>query len=108
MEDVPSIDFLEANGACVTCTTEPQVLLDGAFYVSGEIPRVTPFEVGFPTQYRRTQDGSGWEHDPLIMDERFVAVNVDGKGLYVFSACSHAGIINVLQDARERFPDLPL
>jgi 7,8-dihydropterin-6-yl-methyl-4-(beta-D-ribofuranosyl)aminobenzene 5'-phosphate synthase len=42
------------------------------------------------------------------MDERFVAVNVDGKGLYVFSACSHAGIINVLQDARERFPDLPL
>jgi 7,8-dihydropterin-6-yl-methyl-4-(beta-D-ribofuranosyl)aminobenzene 5'-phosphate synthase len=41
------------------------------------------------------------------MDERFVAVNVDGKGLYVFSACSHAGII-VLRDARERFPDLPL
>ena len=30
------------------------------------------------------------------MDERFVAVNVRGKGLVVLTACSHAGVINVL------------
>jgi 7,8-dihydropterin-6-yl-methyl-4-(beta-D-ribofuranosyl)aminobenzene 5'-phosphate synthase len=35
-------------------------------------------------------------------------VNVTGKGLVVFTACSHAGVVNVLEDARARFPDVPL
>ena len=38
-------------------------------------------------------DGAGWELDELVMDERFVAVNVAGKGLIVFTACSHAGVV---------------
>ena len=42
-----------------------------------------------------------WHDDPLIMDERYVAVNVKGRGPVVLSACSHAGIINVLKDAAE-------
>jgi len=76
--------------------------------VSGEIPRVTPFERGLPGQHRRTLDGTGWELDELIMDERFVAVNVAGKGLIVFSACSHAGIVNVLKCAKATFGNIPL
>jgi 7,8-dihydropterin-6-yl-methyl-4-(beta-D-ribofuranosyl)aminobenzene 5'-phosphate synthase len=35
-------------------------------------------------------------------------VNVAGKGLVVFSACSHAGIVNVCSHARATFPDLPI
>jgi len=35
-------------------------------------------------------------------------VNVAGKGLIVFSACSHAGIVNVLKLARDSFPDVPM
>jgi 7,8-dihydropterin-6-yl-methyl-4-(beta-D-ribofuranosyl)aminobenzene 5'-phosphate synthase len=107
MDDVPSITDLTATGADVVCTTEPQVLLDGLFYLSGEIPRVTPFERGLPGQVRKTDDG-GWEPDELLMDERWLGVNVKGKGLVVFSACSHAGIVNVLKHARATFPDLPL
>ena len=42
------------------------------------------------------------------MDERFVAVNVRDKGIIVFSACSHAGIVNVLRHAREVFDPVPL
>ena len=57
---------------------------------------------------RRTDDGNGWEPDPLIMDERWLAVNVAGKGLVVLSACSHAGVINVLKHARASFPEEPL
>jgi 7,8-dihydropterin-6-yl-methyl-4-(beta-D-ribofuranosyl)aminobenzene 5'-phosphate synthase len=76
--------------------------------VSGEIARTTPFETGLPGQHRRTLDGKGWELDELIMDERFVAVNVRGKGLVVFTACSHAGVVNVLEQARSSFPDTPL
>lgn len=108
MEDVPSVDELTAFGATVVNTTEPQSLLAGMVYVSGEIPRVTPFEQGLPGQYRKTLEGTGWEPDELIVDERFVAVNVASKGLIVLTACSHAGVINVLTHAKTCFPELPL
>ena len=108
MDDVPNIADLTAQGADVVCTTEPRAFLDDMFYVSGEIPRVTPFERGLPGQVRKTEDGSGWEPDELLMDERWLAVNVKGKGLVVLSACSHAGIVNVLKHARASFADVPL
>jgi 7,8-dihydropterin-6-yl-methyl-4-(beta-D-ribofuranosyl)aminobenzene 5'-phosphate synthase len=77
------------------------------FYISGEIPRVTAFEHGLPTQHRQTSDGS-WEPDPLVMDERWVAAHVKDKGLIVFTACSHAGVVNVLTHAQDCFPGVPL
>ena len=49
-----------------------------------------------------------WEPDPLIVDERFVSVHVKDKGQFIFSACSHAGIVNVLTHARSLFPSVPL
>jgi 7,8-dihydropterin-6-yl-methyl-4-(beta-D-ribofuranosyl)aminobenzene 5'-phosphate synthase len=107
-DDVPSIKDLTEYGAEVVCTTEPQIFLDDMYVVSGEIPRVTPFERGLPGQVRRTPDGSGWEPDEQVIDERWLAVHVRGKGLVVLSACSHAGIINVLAHARASFPDVPL
>jgi hypothetical protein len=42
------------------------------------------------------------------MDERFLAVNVRGKGLVVLTACSHAGVVNVLTHARACFPGVKL
>jgi len=42
------------------------------------------------------------------MDERWLAVNVKGKGIVVLSACSHAGIVNVLKHARATFQGQPL
>lgn len=108
MDDVPSIEALRAHGARVVSTTEPQLLMDDLVFVSGEIPRVTPFERGLRGQHRRTLDGAGWELDELIVDERFVAVNVAGRGLVVFTACSHAGVINVLEHAKACFGDAPL
>jgi len=108
MEDVPGMDALAAHGARVVNTTEPQALLDGMAYLSGEIPRTTTFERGLPGQQRKTLDGAGWEPDELIMDERFVAVNVAGKGLIVLTACSHAGVVNVLKHARTCFPEVPI
>ena len=49
-----------------------------------------------------------WEPDELLMDERWLAVHVAGKGLVVFSAWSLAGIVNVLKHARSSFPGVPL
>jgi 7,8-dihydropterin-6-yl-methyl-4-(beta-D-ribofuranosyl)aminobenzene 5'-phosphate synthase len=107
MELVPGVDILSGSGAEVVVTTEQQSVLDGAFYVSGEIPRLNTFERGFPGQHRLNAEGV-WEPDELLMDERFVAVHVAGKGQVIFTACSHAGLINVLTEARARFPDIPI
>jgi 7,8-dihydropterin-6-yl-methyl-4-(beta-D-ribofuranosyl)aminobenzene 5'-phosphate synthase len=107
MELVPGIEVLSGNGADVVVTRDEQLLFDETFHLSGEIPRVTRFERGFPGQYRQTATGS-WELDEIMPDERFVAINVDGKGQVVFTACSHAGLINVLTHARARFPNIPL
>lgn len=107
-EPVPSPQALATAGANVVNTREPQFPAGGTFYVSGEIPRLTPYEAGFPGHFRRGGDGHSWEADPLIMDERFVSVHVKGKGQVVFSACSHAGLINVLAHARSTFPSIPL
>ena len=107
-ELVPDPARLEDAGARVINTRDPQSVADGAFYVSGEIPRVTSYEAGVPNHLSRSADGASWEPDPLIMDERFVSVNVKGKGQFVFSACSHAGLINVLTHARSTFPSVPL
>jgi 7,8-dihydropterin-6-yl-methyl-4-(beta-D-ribofuranosyl)aminobenzene 5'-phosphate synthase len=106
MEDVPSVADLTAHGARVVNTRDPQALLDDMFYLSGEIPRVTPFETGLPGHFAKTENG--WEPDPWIIDERWLGVNVAGKGLVVFSACSHAGVVNVLKDARGKFAGTPL
>jgi 7,8-dihydropterin-6-yl-methyl-4-(beta-D-ribofuranosyl)aminobenzene 5'-phosphate synthase len=107
-DDVPTAAAIERHGGRVIHATQAQVVLDGLFYVSGEIPRVTAFETGLPNQHRRTEDGSRWEPDPLLMDERFVAVQVKDKGVFVFTACSHAGVVNVLTHARDCFAGRPL
>jgi len=108
MEDVPSVADLEANGGRVVSSRTPQTTAGDTVFVSGEIPRVSGFEPGLPGQHRRTEDGMGWEPDELLLDERFIAVNVRDKGLVVLTACSHAGVVNVLTHARESFPGVKL
>lgn len=65
---------LTALGARVISSEQPQLILENLFWISGEIPRVTSYERGFPGHLRRSEDGSSWEADPLIIDERFLAV----------------------------------
>jgi len=107
-ERLPGPERLGAAGARVVSTREAQTAVGGVFHVSGEIPRVTPYEVGLPGHVRRSADGRTWDPDPLIMDERFVSVQVKGKGQLIFSACSHAGIVNVLTHAQQQFPSVSL
>jgi 7,8-dihydropterin-6-yl-methyl-4-(beta-D-ribofuranosyl)aminobenzene 5'-phosphate synthase len=108
IREIPSPDELSVRGAAVITTTEPQTLLEDMFFLSGEIPRVTPYEKGFPGHMRRSEDGQSWEPDPLIMDERFLATHVKDKGIVVFTACSHAGVVNVLRHAHACFASVPL
>ena len=105
---VPGVREIEAAGARVINDPGPSLLFDDHVYYSGEIPRVTPFEKGRMDHLcRKTPDGP-WEPDPLLMDERMLAINVRGLGMVVFSACSHAGIVNVCLETRRLFPATPI
>lgn len=107
LEDVPSPKQLTDAGGEIINADEARLVLDDTVYVSGEIPRVTEYEQGLPKQVR-LDDNQSWVPDPLVLDERYLAVHVKNYGVVVFSACSHAGIVNVLTDAAALFDPLPL
>ncbi len=105
---VPLPAELARRGAAVVNDPAERLLLDGHFYYSGEIPRVTPFEKGRVDHLCRTGPNAPWQPDPLLMDERMLVAHVGGLGLIVFSACSHAGIVNVCTEVDKLFPDTPI
>ncbi|MFL6655965.1 MAG: MBL fold metallo-hydrolase [Sulfurifustis sp.] len=107
-KDIPSVRALTEAGATVVNDAEPRLLLDDLFYLSGEIPRVTSYERGLPRHMKRTAPDASWEADPLLLDERYVAARVKDKGMIVFTACSHAGVVNVLKHASNVFDGIPL
>ena len=109
VEMVPTPQIMSDHGATVVNDDAARLLADGHLYYSGEIPRVTSFEKGRDDHLCRPADGSGdWQLDPLLLDERMVVAHVRDLGLIVFSACSHAGIVNVCTEVRRLFPDLPI
>ena len=85
--------------AQLVSTKKPSLTADGMVCVTGEIPRKTSFETGY-LQHKAFETGA-WKSDPLIMDERAVAINIKGKGLIVLSGCAHAGIINTVNYAQQ-------
>jgi 7,8-dihydropterin-6-yl-methyl-4-(beta-D-ribofuranosyl)aminobenzene 5'-phosphate synthase len=106
LPDEPDIDRMRAAGGDVVTHADPHPLCDGFFFGSGEIDRVTDYETGLVGHHTfRGDDGAA---DPLIMDERYVAAYVRGRGVSVLSACSHAGIVNACLAARAAFGDMPI
>jgi 7,8-dihydropterin-6-yl-methyl-4-(beta-D-ribofuranosyl)aminobenzene 5'-phosphate synthase len=92
-------DSLEQAGAVIVRERGPSLLAEGKILVTGEIPRDTDFEFGFPLQYAIV-DGVE-QHDPLTPDDQALVIKVRGKGLVVISGCAHAGIVNTVKYARD-------
>lgn len=105
---VPNPAEMEAAGATVINDHGPSLLFDDHVYYSGEIPRVSSFEKGRMDHLCKTSPEGDWQPDPLLMDERMLAIHVRGLGMVVFSACSHAGIVNVCLETQRLFPELPI
>jgi len=102
----PTFDHLAKSGGEIDTRDDPHPICGGFFFGSGAIDRVTSYETGLVGHH--TFRGDVGESDPLIMDERFVAACVRGRGVTVFSACSHAGIVNACLSAKKHFPDTPI
>lgn len=94
----PSRNDLEREGVAVIEERGPSLLIDGAVLVTGQVERLSGFEPGLPPQ-QMLGDG-GWEPDPWVWDDQAIVSHVKERGLVVLSGCSHAGIVNVLWQAR--------
>jgi 7,8-dihydropterin-6-yl-methyl-4-(beta-D-ribofuranosyl)aminobenzene 5'-phosphate synthase len=77
---------------------QPSFLFAGSVLVTGEVPRVTGYEPGFPPQ--QAWLGGAWEPDPLVLDDQALIANVAGKGLVVLTGCGHAGVVNITRYAK--------
>ena len=88
----PTFEAIKAAGGRVVKHADAHTLADGFFLGSGEIDRVTAYEQGLVGHH--SFHGDKGTEDPLILDERFVAARVRGRGTTVLSACSHAGVVN--------------
>ena len=88
---------LEREGFEVIERRQPS-LLAGGILITGEVDRVTEFEHGMP-QAHQAWDGHGWRHDPLVIDDQALVVNVRGRGLVVVTGCGHAGVVNIVRHA---------
>ncbi len=85
------IDLIEERG--------PSYLLGGLVLATGQIPRRTEFERGFPIHHARVE--GRWQPDPLIHDDQALVVHVRDRGLVVLTGCGHAGAINTIRAAQE-------
>lgn len=92
--DFPRLDevTLKEEGAVLHKVKEASTFASGLILISGEVPRVTDFEKGFPWAEAKIE--GRWVVDPFH-DDQGIAVKVKGKGLVIIGGCSHAGIINI-------------
>jgi len=85
---------------------QPSFLLDRSVLITGEVPRVTGYEPGFPPQ--QAWLGGRWGPDPLVLDDQALIVDVKGKGLVIITGCGHAGVINICRYARRLTHERPV
>jgi 7,8-dihydropterin-6-yl-methyl-4-(beta-D-ribofuranosyl)aminobenzene 5'-phosphate synthase len=85
---------------------QPSFLFERSVLVTGEVPRTTGYEPGFPPQ--EAWLGGRWQPDPLVLDDQALIMNVRGKGLVVLTGCGHAGVVNIARYARRLTGDQPL
>jgi 7,8-dihydropterin-6-yl-methyl-4-(beta-D-ribofuranosyl)aminobenzene 5'-phosphate synthase len=102
----PTFDALSQAGGRVVTHRDAHAICDGFFFGSGAIERVTEYETGLAGHHSFHGDAAA--PDPLIMDERFVAARVHGRGVTVLSACSHAGVVNACLGATNAFSHAPI
>lgn len=92
-----SREKVEILGLEVREVGAPTAVLPGVL-LTGEIPRVTPFEQGAPNL---EIERDGQREKDLFPGELSLVFLVEGRGLVVVSACAHAGIVNTVRLARE-------
>ncbi len=88
-------------GPRIEMRSTPSTIMPGV-HLSGQIERVTGFEPGMPNAFVEIEGER--VHDE-IEDDQAIFVELGDERLVVLTGCCHAGAVNTLKKAQERFPD---
>jgi 7,8-dihydropterin-6-yl-methyl-4-(beta-D-ribofuranosyl)aminobenzene 5'-phosphate synthase len=88
---------IEKAGGQLSLTKDPVVIMPGIM-TTGEVRRLTDFE---KVNLAVKTIENGMVVDDLMLDDISVVANVKDKGLVIITGCSHAGIINIVNQATE-------
>ena len=88
-------DITDAGGSPRN-TDQPVLVAGDTILRTGEIPRQTEYESGFPN-HQAFIDGE-WVDDSKIVDDNCVIINTK-RGLIVVTGCAHAGVVNSVNEA---------
>ena len=94
----PSLHDLSREGIELLVERGPSFLVNGTVLVTGQVERTTDFEQGLKNQQAEI-DGV-WQPDPWVYDDQAIVIHVRDRGLVVLTGCGHAGVINILRQAR--------
>lgn len=95
---------IESRGGAISPNTGPVEVIDGVI-ATGAIERRVEFErTGEQGEHEAglfRLDAAGAIEADAVPDDQALVVNVAGAGLVVLTGCSHAGVINSVEAARE-------
>jgi 7,8-dihydropterin-6-yl-methyl-4-(beta-D-ribofuranosyl)aminobenzene 5'-phosphate synthase len=74
-------------------TKKPIQIFDDIFFL-GEIPRINNFESQQAYYYDKSNE------DDFVLSDSAIAIKRDNK-IDIVTGCSHSGIVNIIQDAKE-------
>lgn len=78
LEADPTFDEIQATGAVIEKHSDSHTVLNDFFFISGEIPRVTPYETGLKGGVRFDPEDKEWFSEEIIADERLLMCNLKG------------------------------
>ncbi|KAF2479899.1 beta-lactamase-like protein [Neohortaea acidophila] len=107
-EPDPTFREVEEAGGLVHKSDQSHTVLDDYFLISGEIPRVMPYEKGLRAGVRYDEAVGKWQTDTTITDERFLMCKLKDRGIVVFTGCSHGGVVNCSRHAIDLGKGTPL
>lgn len=81
LEPDPTLQEIQDAGGNIEVIDQGRTVLDGMFFISGDIPRETSYEGGIPGGIRYSIESGKWTKDELIMEERYVMCNIKGKSI---------------------------
>jgi len=90
-----SREKVEANGSRWILESEPYSFMPGVL-TTGEIKRVTSYE---PLENVHIEIDGEMVQDPEL-DDMSLIINVAGRGLIIVTGCGHAGIVNIMKQAK--------